>query len=110
MLLECGYTPTCDSPPLTGRSAHAARLRSVVDLGRSWVCWHTFARSGDDASQQRVGRDQIGQALQPSATHRLAFGRQSPPLSIIKMKGFSQLLFEHTDFLFQVFNHGLLLA
>jgi len=49
-----------------------------------------------------------GEAQEPFSTDGLTLDGQSAPLLIIEPRAFPQLLFEHTDFLLEVFDYNLL--
>ena len=57
--------------------------------------------------QQGIRSDDVDQAQQMFATHRLAFASQRAALVIIQARVFPQLLLEHTDFLLEIFRDGL---
>jgi hypothetical protein len=58
--------------------------------------------------QKGVRSYNTGQAQEPFSADGLTLNGQSAPLIIIESGALAQLLFEHTDFLLEVFNNNLL--
>jgi hypothetical protein len=70
----------------------------------------TFEQSTDDATPGGCLALRHLPGAEYLCTRRTCLSRQSAALVIIESRAFSQLLFEHPNFLFQVFDDELLVA